>query len=312
MTVKYFKIAAFLALLEYQVFFGGTYYSPITTFGIMCLCLLQLYNCRKGFSFTGDTKKMTVKVSGTSRIVVLIHVLAVLVGIFVLDDFSDRLFFLLTITVMALLVVSMFETRKKTDAASKEVQPNKMGSFTIPIMFIYMINHLLSVQIHSILAFQFILITSALVLFDILSIGNKYARQYENGIINTTDFRHYLFHRWSKYLNYFLGIWYFITLQSNGIVDRNYGFLLIFIFTVIFLTFTFRMITRLEIKEFVKITILAFFLTGLDPLLYTITGMEMAPYLRAMVLFLFFDLYDVYIHSKIFVDPHFPASSNNH
>lgn len=62
------------------------------------------------------------------------------------------------------------------------------------------------------------------------------------------------------------------------------------------------MVAKFTIKDFVTILVIAGALTALDPLTNVLLGMEIAHFMRAIILFLFFDLYDIYIHSKNFTD----------
>lgn len=302
---KYIKIALFLGLMEYQVLFTPGQYSPVTAIGLIGLCLLQLYSGRTGFK-EEENKKTDYKsiIPGGTFIIIVAYAAALLSSVYIFQDFGHQFFFALFVTAIGMIVLSVSEflKRKKNEGLSDAGQPNKMGSFTIPIMYVFMINHLISVQLENTLAYQFILVLSALVLYDVFASGTTIAGQYENKEISEHDFHHYLFHRWSKYLNYFLSIWYFLTLRQNGIIDGTQESLIMFTFSVVFLTFIFRMVAKFTIKDFLTILVIAGTLTALDPLTNMMLGVEIAHFMRAIVLFLFFDLYDIYIHSRNFTD----------
>lgn len=304
---KYFKLALFIGLMEYQVLLTPGEYSPVTALGLILLCLLQLYSGRTGFRIDGMMKKIDYKaiVPGGTFVIILAYVGALLSSVLIFKEFGHQFFFALFVTLVGVVALSVSEYFKhKKSEQITAAHPNKMGSFTIPIIFVYMINHLLSVQLESNLSYQFILVLSALVLYDIFFKGTKFALQFERGEINEHEFQHYLFHRWSKYLNYFLAIWYFLTLRANGIIDASQESLMMFTFSVAFFTFIFRMVAKFTIKDFITIVIIAGALTALNPLISTVMGLELAHFMRAIILFLFFDLYDIYIHSRNFVDTH--------
>jgi hypothetical protein len=295
------KIGLFIGLMEYQILQTPGHYSPITILGLIGLCLIELHNGQKGFKKEKNNSCLSSK--GTF-IIILIYVLGLLGATFFFQDYGQQFLLTLSITAVGIVALSFYEFYQKKSAGGeiKEGRPDKIESFTIPVMFVYVINHLLSVQVDNILAHQFIIVLSAFVLYDIFRNGANYAHQYEKGQIDDKEFHHYLFHRWSKYLNYFLGIWYFFTLSSNGIITEFQTTALIFTFSVIFLTFISRMVSKFTIKDFFTIVLMAGILTSLDPLIGLFLGMELTHFLRAIILFLFFDLCDIYMHSKNFKD----------
>jgi len=315
---KYITILAFFLLMEYQVLYGNGDYSPITAFGLIVICLYYVHLAGKGFRIKDSKlklpkfpkKKTSFKaIIKTPYIIIGLYILGLAVPVIVLDDFGYQFIAALVVIVLGLVSLSIYEIyhSKKNTVHEKKIKdhlekPNKMSSFGIPVLYLLLINFLLSVQLDKNIAYQFILILSGLILYDLFTKEDYYTDLYERKKISAHELQHYLFHRWSKYLNFFLAEWYFISLESNGIIDSNQKLILLFIFSVIFLTFIFRMTARFTIRDFIGIVMLAAFITSLDPLAEIVINRHLPHYIQAMMLFLMFDIGDIYYHSKRFED----------
>lgn len=304
--------------MEYQVLYGNGDYSPITSLGLIIICLYYVHLAGKGFNIKESKislpkilkKKTNFKdIIKVPYLIIGLYILGLIIPVIVLDDFGFQFISMLVITVIGLASLSFYEIHHSKKSTLQEhlikdhlEKPNKMSSFGIPTIFILMINFLLSIQLDKNIAYQFILVLSALILYDLFVKEERYTYLYERKKITAHQLQHYLFHRWSKYLNYFLGVWYFISLENNGIISGNQKLVMLFIFSVIFLTFIFRMTAKFTIRDFMGIVMLAVLITFLDPLAELIMNRHLPHYIQAMMLLLMFDIGDIYYHSKRFED----------
>ncbi len=311
--LKYFPIIVFLFLIEYQAFFmspGEVSYLSAT--GFIALSLYEVWNSRKGYQLKAEkvTKKTKTKLEDimaehktTAIIIGSLYVFLIALSIFVLHDFGNRIVAILFITATALIGLSTYELLHK---ASKKAQnddstsfdkPNKIRDFTIPVIFLYTLSYLLSIHVGGTFAYQFILLLAVLVLHDIIRRGWKLTRLYELNKISDHDFKHYLFHRWSKYLNFFLTVWYFVVLHHIGAITETQQYVLMYAFLVIFITFVNRMASKFSAKKLAITIVTAGIITFIDPLLNMIAGINLPHYLVAIILLIFFDIADQYFHA---------------
>lgn len=315
---KFITITVFFLLMEYQVLYGNGDYSPVTSLGLIVICLYYVHLAGKGFKIKESKLKMPKlpkkkrdfrKLVKTPYLIIGLYILGLIAPLILLDDFGYQFIVALVVTVLGLVSLSIYEIHHKKKSTFQEKlikdhleKPNKMSSFGIPTIFILLINFLLSVQLDKNIAYQFILVLSALILYDLFTKEDHYTTLYEIKKISAHELQHYLFHRWSKYLNFFLGVWYFISLEANGVISDSQKLVLLFIFSVIFLTFIFRMTAKFTIRDFMGIIMLAAFITSLDPLTHLVLSRHLPHYIQAMMLFLMFDIGDIYYHSKRFED----------
>lgn len=254
---KYFTALAFFGLLEYQALFHhvpvmGTgfhilEYSPITTLGILALCLYQLAQGSKGF-YPQKEK-----------------------GIF-----------------------------KSSRNAKNNTQTTRVSAFTIPILYLYLINFLLAAQVGHSLAFQFILVLSTAILLDNLRKEEFFVKKFQKNDVDEYEIRHYMFHRWSKYYDFFLGIWYFASLHENGIISMNLMLALLFFFMAIFFTYLLRLTYRFNLRDFLGILGFAAILTSIPALVRNLSDWHPPAFMVAAFIFLAFDLGDIYWHNRQF------------
>ena len=108
------------------------------------------------------------------------------------------------------------------------------------------LNYLIAGQLGQNLSYQFILLISVVVLYDILSREKDFKNRIENKRIDLENFKSYLFHRWSKYLNIFLGMWFFILLESNNSVTVGGGKIMIALFISAIMIFIYSLIKKLN------------------------------------------------------------------
>lgn len=319
---KYFIVLLFFLLLEYQVFINPGEHSPLTSLGLIFLSLYHTFTTSKEFKYKNERKPHFIKLVRGSYIILTLYILALISTLFVFDDFGDRFIAVLSVTCVSMIILSVFERRIKGKIANLDtdkkkclpnglclgrgdcdqalLHPNKMNSFTIPILFLYLFNFLLSVQIETNLAYQFILVLSTVILYDRLSKQEQLTEQLEKGKITDHELRHHLFHHWIKYLNYFLGLWYFVSLEANGIIDGSQRLFLIYIFTIIYFTLTCRLVTHFTYKCFIFLNIFAL-LAAAAPYLMNFTFRKDLPlYIQILTMYLFYDLEDMFIHSRKF------------
>ena len=299
-------------------------YSPITSLGLIFLSLYHVFHNSKEFKYKHETENNFVKIVKGAYVILAIYIIALISSLFLFSEFGDRFIAVLAITCFALIALSVFERQQKGKIANLDtgeklkkclpnglcigkgecdqqlLHPNKMNSFTIPILFLYVFNFLLSVQIETNLAFQFLLILSCVILYDRLDKQEKLTADLEAGKITDHELRHHLFHHWIKYLNYFLGLWYFVSLEANGIIDGSQRLFLIYIFTIIYFTLTCRLVTHFTYKCFFFLNIFAL-LAASSPYLLNFTFRKDLPlYLQILTMYLFYDLEDMFIHSRKF------------
>jgi hypothetical protein len=326
---KYLSIIAFFVLLEYQVFWGNGGYSAITAAGLVLLCVYELLTEDKKISFR-DSKKVAhmapaggskdLKFTEKAAVAVYAAVVAasVIFGAFGLGQGSQFAFILLG-GVLAITAISLRENRELRQqkgagaAAASRAAASTAGSarttssattalssFTIPKLLIIAMNFLLSTLIHQNFAYQSILILSCLVLFDIFAHGENAVAKAKKGEIAEHEFKHMIFHRSSKYWNFFLTVWFIIALQSNNLISPTIEYLMLFAFMVMFLVFLVETQTGVTKKDFFVIVLLSSLMASLSPLSNKFFGGEIPGYLLASLILVAFDTGSLYFHQREF------------
>lgn len=303
---KYLIIAAFLILMEYQVLFHYNPsitpeihlldYSLVTGLGLLGLAFYHILGGLKGFHKNIDKKRFIKRKYWLPITVFYVFMLSV--GAFFADSIERRLIMILIIMAAALISFSIYEIQTHP----KEQRNSRIGTFTVPIIFLYAINFLLAVQIDQNIAYQFILILTSIVLFDLL----KKEEQFSQIKINHEELRHYIFHRWDKYFSLFLFVWYFINLHLNGSISVFSMLGLLFLFMVIYFTILLRVTYKFTTKFFVGILLLAGALTAIPALIFLLTTWRPPAFAVAAFIFLGFDVADIYWHHLRFGDDHNP------
>ena len=308
---KILSIIAFLLLLGYQVFFVKEEYSIVTAVGLIILCTYEFFTEDKAIKFKDQQaldplqqpspKELSFCEKAAAAVYAGILLLSLIFG----SGWGAQFALIMVAGVFGVTSLSIIELKKKKSLPVGDSQDSDntwMSSFTIPKFFLYLMNYLLSIQIHQSMAYQSILFLSCFILYDIFDHGEKIVLQANNGKITKHEFKHYLFHRWSKYWNFFLGVWFFISLRANGVISANYEAILLFTFMVIFSTFLLKNEKGFSIGDFLTIVLFSGLLTGLSPLMLVLFGNEIPTYITAAVIFIAFDLSDVYFHIRNFND----------
>lgn len=295
---KVFDIIAFFLLLELQVFVGTGEYSIPVAVGLIVLCVYEFFTENKSILFK-DRKSIEVQkkqLTAGEKAGAAVYGGIVLMALVFGASTGAQLAFILIALVLGITVFSLREKKKirESDVSTW------ISSFTIPKFFLYLMNYLLSVQIHGNVAYQSILLLSCFVLYDILDHGEKIAAKANKGQISHNEFKHYLFHRWSKYWNFFLGVWFFIALRANGIISANYEYILLFTFMIAFFTFLMKNENKFTFKDFAVIIFFSALLAGISPLMMAVSNNEIPTYALAAAIFVAFDLADVYFHEREF------------
>ncbi|GEM_PF-4707649 len=304
--LKYLKILAFISLLEYQVIVYNNSYSPITFAGIAFLITVCVISSLRGFSYEHSHYICTNKKDrAISLAVVVIYTLAIIAGIILGQTLGDRIFYLLIIMTIGVILASSYENLRetipfKTAGPEDAFKPAYISSFTIPKIFLMGLNYLIAGQLGQNLSYQFILLISVVVLYDILSRENDFKNRIENKRIDLENFKSYLFHRWSKYLNIFLGMWFFILLESNNSVTVGGGKIMIALFISAIMIFIYSLIKKLKPIEIAGIVCFSMLLVFIDYLIENIFQIHIQPYLMAFIIFIFYDLGDLYIYFREF------------
>ncbi len=295
---KVFDLIAFFLLLELQVFLGKGEYSIPVALGLVALSVYEFFTENKSILFKDrqslevQKKQLTPAEKAGAAVYGAIVLLCLVFG----TNSGAQFAFILIALVLG---ITVFFLREKKKIKESDVS-TWISSFTIPKFFLYLMNYLLSVQIHGNVAYQSILLLSCFVLYDILDHGEKIAEKANKGQISHNEFKHYLFHRWSKYWNFFLGIWFFIALRANGVIDANYEYILLFTFMIVFFTFLMKNENKFTFRDFSIIVCFSALLAGISPLMMAISNNEIPTYVLAAAIFVAFDLADVYFHEREF------------
>lgn len=315
---KYFIVLFFFGLLEYQVLFHRNTlaglefhylnYSAVTAGGLIILCLYQLFKGVKDFGAkrleTGKKKNLV-----TWMVVVATYLAIIVGGSILTDTFEGQFISLLTATTVGLVGVSICEAVKRRKKKGKipekadHFQSTRVNAFTIPVIYLYVVNFLVAAGIGHNIAFQFILILSCMILYDNLAKEERFVEKFKRRI-NDFELRHYVFHRWSKYFNFFLGTWYFMSLHMSGVISLYAMLGLLFLYMCIFFTVLLRISYHFNIHDFAEIIIAAGTLTAIPALAYSFTDWIPPAFAVAAVIFFGFDLSDIYWHSKHFAKEH--------
>ncbi len=299
--LKYLKILAFISLLEYQVIVYNNSYSPITFAGIVLLIVICVISSLGGFSHEHSRDICSNKKNrAISVIVVAGYTLAIIAGIILGQSLGDRVFYLLIIVTVGVIIASSYENLRKiipfkTAGPEDAFKPAYISSFTIPKIYLMGINYLIAGQLGQNLSYQFILLMSVIVLYDVLSHEKDFKNRIENNHLDLEDFKSYLFHRWSKYLNLFLGMWFFILLESNDNVTAGGGKIMIALFISVITIFIYSLIKKLKFVEIAGIVCFSSLLVSMDYLIENVLGIHIQTYFMAFIIFIFYDLGDMYI-----------------
>lgn len=300
---KFLTIIAFFLLLEYRVFVEKTEYSLIVAIGFIMLCAYEFFADDKPITFREAKKDGRAKVALTfgERAAASVYAIIILLSLIFGSDWGGQFAFVLIAGILGITAMSLIEQKRKKQEGTDENSHNTwMSSFTIPKLFLYLLNYLLSIQIHESMGYQSILFLSCFILYDLIDRGDKIVAKANKGQISEHEFKHYLFHRWSKYWNFFLGVWFFVALRANGAISAQYEYILLFAFMVIFFTFLMRNENHFTIKDFVTVTFFSALLAGISPLVSSVSGNEIPAYMLAALVFIAFDLCDTYFHQREF------------
>lgn len=318
---KYLIVLAFFGLLEYQAVFYDVpreaienhwlAYSAVTAIGLIILCLYQLYTGSKDFVKKNPKTKKNKKVQ-MLEIAAIVLYLAIIAGSSLTGSFGSQFVIILAATIAGLGGVSVYEVLKRRKEPHKKIlifeKPSKvdstrMSAFTIPILYLYVVNFLTAAQIGNNLAFQFILFLSCIILYDNLNKEEQFVQKFSKKV-DDFELRHYIFHRWSKYFDFFLGTWYFTSLHLNGVISLYAMLALMFLYMCIFFTVLLRITYHFNIRDFIGILTMSATLTIIPAMAYSALDWYPPSFIVAAFIFFGFDLGDIYWHSKHFAHEH--------
>lgn len=291
----------FFLCFEYQAIFSPHEYSLITATGIAFLIIAKYFttpkNVRSNSLFSLNSKKNNV-LGSHEKISAVAYITAMVLCVFLGAGVAMQLAFIMITLIMAMTFFSLKENKLVTEKFQEnQVIKNNFTfntNFVLPIVFLCFANYLLSVQIANTFAFQSIILVSTLVLADMVFKENKWMKSLAEGKITDDEFKHLLFYRWSRYWSFFLGVWYFLSLRSNGAITATQSYILIFAFAVIYFILLIREVAVLKIREIFMIALFAFLLTALDPFAMQYLGANIEDYWLAALLFIAFDIGNVY------------------
>lgn len=301
-------IFAFFILLEYQAVFSAWQYSPVTGVGLIGLCLYLFLTGEKDYPLeskkTATAASAKAKMNGHEITVSVIYGAILLLSILLGGDFGTQLSLIMFITIIGITALSFSRISKSAGlqkpGESINLRATAMSSFTLPVIYLCAINFLLSVQIGQNAAYQSILFLSCLVLYASDRKNRVLAAQVKSGKIDRLELEHHLYHGWVKYWNFFLGIWYVLSLRVNGIIVPQQEYLLLFSFMALVFILGLRALNKFTATELVGILFFAAFLTVIDPLALHFSGNYLPVYLQALVICIAFDFGDTYFHNKNF------------
>lgn len=306
MIIRLLKVATFIVLLEYQVIFWNGEYNVITGVSLAVMAFFCFLVNIRGFKHEKNmcraSRNSKIKVAGIALLYGGLVGLALAFG----QDFGQRLVAILVLQTLALLISNTYPRLKgmilKTNTANEAYQPALVSSFTIPATLLFTMNYLIGGLIGHNIAYQFVLIISAILFYEILAGRDRIVPMLEKGNINITEMRHYLFHRWSKYLNFFLGIWFFMLLERHEIVTEVEQRMLLFLFLIIFTVHTYGMIKKLNPTYIFAILAGATLVVSLELMLRAMFMGQIPPYIVILIVFMLYDAGDMYIHYREFND----------
>ncbi len=306
MFLRLLKIGAFIFLLEYQVFFGQGDYSLVTGAGLAIMSFFCFLFNSRGFKHEAIKHKIMWFQQIRHVIFAVLYVGLIILSLFVGRNIGERLMLILALQAVVLVIFHskrvVWLPKKKADSGKNTYNPALVSSFTIPSVFLFTLNFLIGGLIGQNIAFQFVLTISAIVFYEILAGRDRFVVQLEKKQISMGDFRHYLFHRWSKYLNFFLGIWFFLLLEQKGIIEDWQQLIILFFFLIIFSTHTYGMIKQMDKKSVTMIAVCSGIVVILEFIAGILFSTHIPPYLLTLLIFMIYDAGDIYIHYREFHD----------
>ncbi|HLG25399.1 MAG TPA: hypothetical protein VI588_01215 [Candidatus Gracilibacteria bacterium] len=288
------SVTAFLLLLEYQVFFSSGPYSLITAAGLVFLCAWLFFGGDQKSALSSDGKEN--KALKTHEAVAACVYGAVLVlSFFVQPEFALHLAIILVSAILVVGGLSVMEGREKK---SSPEAPSRMSSYTVPAIYLCVMNYLLSALIPLTTGYQSILLLSCVILYDLLSKGEKMAAQVKEKKIDPEEAKHALFHSWSKYWNFFLGVWYIISLSVMGNISADQKHFLLFLFLSFLFIVSLRNLVTLKFRTLTGIIFFAAVLTGIDIVAAALWGRNISIFVQSMLIFVGFDIGDFLFHQR--------------
>jgi len=291
----------FFLCFEYQALFSEHQYSLITAAGLAVLLIAKFVASPQGASTKSLFGKATVRKGSLGlyeKLAAGTYATALILGMIFGAGIALQLAFMMITAIMGVTFFSLKQSRKIETKAQEEKVVSQNLTFTtnflLPVVILCLANFLLSAQIDFTFAFQSINIVSTIVLADMLAKENKWTELLEKKEISEDEFKHLLFYRWSRYWNFFLGVWYFISLQQNGVINNMQSYILIFAFSVLYFLFLIREVAVLKFRELFTVIVFALILTALDPLAMKFFGTDIASYWVSALLFVAFDVGNIY------------------
>jgi uncharacterized membrane protein YphA (DoxX/SURF4 family) len=299
---KAFAIIIFFLLLEYQTLFSPEVYSLITGAGLIGLCLYLFITGDQAISFDGKKEiKARTKLGRSEILIASIYSVILILTLLFGKDLGFQITFILITTIIGVTTLSFLEIKKnplKKDGKATAFHPTVMSIYTIPIIYLCVVNYLLSVQIAQSVAYQSILLLSCLIFFDTVNKQENLAEKIKTLEIEKHEFEHRLFHCWIKYWNFFIGIWYIISLRVNGVIAPQQEYFMLFAFIAMLFLFLLSGLNKFTINELVGVVFFAALLTIIDPLTAHIAGTPLSAHFQTLIIFITFDLGDVYFHQR--------------
>lgn len=296
-------ICAWYFLSGIMVILPGQQFHAASGICFLLLCFYTVFRGNKGFDYELNNKDF-----GKFRTIELIVALAYLVMVSLIisfgEGFAKQIISLIAMNTVVLVGFSLYgplwDHMIGKNRPSEEPRPTVMSSFMIPKLFLIVATFLVGNQLNGNISFVFILGLATYVLWELIGFKQHIVEQVNAG--NMTDFevRHYLFHRWSKYMNFFLITLFLQLLLSNGIIGEEMELIGIFAFTVLYLTYTLKMVSNYTLKDFLLIAVFAAVIVGVDFCSDQLLGHEMPTYLFTLMVMIFYDLMDVYFHARQF------------
>lgn len=174
------------------------------------------------------------------------------------------------------------------------------GKINIPISLLFLFSFLLSVPLSFSMAFQSMLILSTIILYDVLNKNSKWALEIKNGKLSKDELRHLLFHSWLKYWNFFIGIWFILSLHTNSTLSETQYAFLLFTFIIVYLTVLLTDLGVFKLKDMICVLTAAVLMVGFDAILRQTLGEGFPHYIQAALIVIAFDFGDTWFHRHNF------------
>lgn len=296
-------VGLFFLATQYQYFFSHLEFSPFALAVLIGLSAYQLRDDRGDFSLAGVPAHLRMD-SSILKVFIFLYVAGIVGGVYLLGHYEDQTIFIVSRTFTGVIILFLYQSfkEKKEYQANKNIvdYPSKVIGFTLPVIFLYVSNFLLSTQLHDNIAFEFVHALSCIALWDILAQKQKIMGDFEKGEIDITELKHILFHQWIKYVNFFLMLWYIQVLRQDRIINEWQEVAMLAAYFFLFMCLSLRTVYRFNLKDFISIIIFSVCLAFVEPAVRNFLPPQSPAFFSTMLIFVLYDLWDLFFHEREF------------